>query len=295
MKKKYIVGLGCSWTQGEGGYPEHIWNEHNGHVQLRGVPDQHLRVYEHENSWVNVLCRDHFPEYTPMNLGARGIGNNAAVHQLHFCDRIDWANSEGYIVLLLSGFERYDFFHQTPRYKNNHDDGYSNGDYTHYKWRTAWPISGEGGEEEPLWATYGKMLWSEQFQASSQLMALLDLQTFAKAHGFKVIVANAFNQYPKKNALDGVQTYIIQQTGRMAMKFDWSTYLHTKTEYTAMVQRLVELDGLMNPQDWGGHYEFYQKRAWPAKYLTNCIHPTIEGYKFIAKELAQFIKTYHTQ
>ena len=150
MKKKYIVGLGCSWAQGEGGYPEHIWNQYNGRVQLRCVPDEHLRVYEHENSWVNVLCRDHFPEYTPMNLGVRGIGNTAAVNQLHFCDKIDWDNSEGYIVLLLSGFERYDFFHQNPRHKTNHDDGYSNGEYTHYKWRTAWPIAGEAGEEEPL-------------------------------------------------------------------------------------------------------------------------------------------------
>jgi hypothetical protein len=287
-KKKYIVGLGCSWAQGEGGYPEHIWNQYNGKVQLRCVPDEHLRVYEHENSWVNVLCRDHFQDYTPMNLGVRGIGNTAAVNQLHFCDKIDWNNSEGYIVLLLSGFERLDFFQQQPYRRTGHDDGYSDGTYAHYKWRSAWPVTGEGGAEEPLWSVYGKMLWSEQFVASNALMALLNLQTFAKAYGYKVIVANAFNQSP-----GGVKKYLMQNTGKLALKFDWSTYLHETTEYVAMVQKLVELDGLMNPKDWGGHYQFYQKRAWPAKYLTNCIHPNVEGYKVIAKELANFIKTHH--
>lgn len=287
-KKKYIVGLGCSWTQGEGGYPEHIWKEYNGRVQLRCVPDEHLRVYEHENSWVNQLCRDHFPEYTPMNLGVRGIGNVAAVNQLHFCDRIDWANSEGYIILLLSGFERLDFFQQNPKTRDGHDDGYSNGTYRHYKWRSAWPIPGEGGAEEPLWAVYGKMLWSEQFSAGNAMMALLNLQTFAKAHGFKVIVANAFNQQP-----GGIKRYLLQNAGTLCMKFDWNTYLHNKTNYDCMVQRLVELDGVMDPKHWGGHYEFYSKRPWPEKYLTNCIHPNVDGYKFIASEMANFIKAYH--
>lgn len=289
-KKKYIVGLGCSWAQGEGGYPEHIWKEYNGRVNLRGVPDEHLRVYEHENSWVNVLCRDYFPEYAPMNLGVRGIGNDAAVQQLHFCDRIDWNNSTGYIVLLMSGLERLTFFQTNPKRRENHDDGYSNGTYAHYKWRPAFPVDSEGGEEQPLWSVYAKMLYSEQFIASNTLMALLNLQNFAKAHGYKVIVANAFYK-PSDNLT--IKQFLIKHTGTMAMKFNWNTFLHEKTKYIAMVQRLVELDGKLKPEDWGGYYD-YSKFSWPEKYLTNCVHPTIEGYKFIAGELANFIKTYHS-
>lgn len=287
-KKKYIIGLGCSWTQGEGGYPDHIWKQYNGRVNLRFVSDEHLRVYEHENSWVNVLCKDHFSDHTPINLGVRGIGNIAAVNQLHFCDKIDWDNSTGYIILLLSGLERLDFFQQTPKHKHNSDDGYSNGTYTHYKWRTAWPVPNEGGKEAPLWAAYSDLLWSEQFVASNVMMALLNLQTFAKAHNFKVIVANAFNHHAS-----GLQKYLFDNTGELSLKFNWNTYLHNSTDYIAMVQKLVQMDGLMNPKDWGGHYQFYQKRAWPAKYLTNCIHPTIDGYKVIANEIAQFINKYH--
>ena len=58
------------------------------------------------------------------------------------------------------------------------------------------------------------------------------------------------------------------------------------------MQKLVWEDGLMDPPSWGGFHAFYKQREWPAKYLTNCdgAHPTIEGYKVIADELANFIK-----
>ena len=289
MKKKYIIGLGCSWTQGEGGYPENIWQEYGGRVQIRHGPDHHLRVYEHENSWVNVLARDHFPDHTPVNLGARGIGNRAAVNQLHFCDVVDWSNSEGIIVFMMSGFERFDFFQEQPWRQDGLNDTYSNGDYPHYKFRTIWPIPGCGGPEEPLYNVYGKMLWSEQFVALEQMMTLLHLQNFARLHGFKVVIANGFNQ----NHPMGIKQYLTENAGPIVNKFDWSGYLHDEVPYVAFVQKLVWLDGILDPKDWGMYHNTYKERSWPAKYLTNCegAHPTIDGYKVIGDELAQFIKT----
>lgn len=288
--KKYIIGLGCSWTQGEGGYTEEVWKQFNGRPQmaLRCRDDYVLRAMEHENSWVNVLCRDHFPDHTPINLGAKGTGNRAAVHQLHFCDKVDFENSTGIIVLMLSGFERFDYFQQHPLGSDGHDDGYSNSDYRHYKWRTMWPHEGCDGEERPIWDAYARLLWSEQFVASEQMMALLDLQTFAKAHGYKVVVANGFNQRS-----EGIRGYFKENTGALSNKFDWAnTYLHETTDYSAFVQKLVALDGLIPPNEWQGFHQYYFKRSWPAKYLTNCegAHPTLEGYKVIGEELAKFIK-----
>jgi hypothetical protein len=282
--KKYIIGLGCSWTQGEGGYPDEIFQQYNGRPQisLRGHDDYHIRHYEHENSWVNVLCRDHFTDHTPINLGIKGIGNRAAVEQLHFCDKIDWANSTGTIVLLLSGFERLDL-PATYSGSNGQDDGYSNGEYQHYKWNTAWPHATTNLYSK----AYGKELWSERFVATGQMMALLNLQSFAKAHNFNLVIANAFNQRG-----EGVIEYLRDNTGALCDKFDWSTYLHHTTEYVAFVQKLVELDDLIPKENWGGFHQYYAKRDWPAEYLTNCdgAHPTIKGYKVIADELATFIK-----
>ena len=282
--KKYIIGLGCSWTAGEGGYPDDIWHQYNGRPQmsLRGHSDYHIRHYEQENSWVNQLCRDHFPDHTPMNLGIKGIGNRAAVEQLFFCDRIDWENSTGTIILLLSGFERLDL-PGTYSGSNGEDDGYSNGEYCHYKWQTAWP-----NESTNFNKLYVRDLWSERFVATGQMLALLHLQAFAKAHNFKLVVANAFNQRPDSSILD----YLRDQTGPLYDKFDWDCYLHNTTDYVAFIQKLVEVDNIMDPKDWPGFFNFYYNRDWPSEYLTNCqgAHPTIKGYKVIADELAKFIK-----
>ncbi len=285
MSNKYIIGLGCSWTQGEGGYPDEIWHQYNGRPQisLRGKCDYHIRHYEHENSWVNRLAKDHFPEYTPINLGVKGIGNRAAVEQLHFCDKVDWNNSEGIIVLLLSGFERLDL-PGTHSAGNNQDDGYSNGEYRHYKWQTAWPIDSQNS----FWKAYAKDLFSERFVATHQMMILLNVQAFAKSVGYKLVVANAFNQVCNGN----IYQYFKENTGDLVDKFDWNCYLHNTTEYVAFVQKLVELDNIMDPNDWQGFHQHYFNRTWPAEYLTNCegAHPTIKGYKVIADELANFVK-----
>ena len=285
--KKYIIGLGCSWTQGEGGYPEQVWKDHGGRVQVRGRDDYYLRAIEHENSWVNVLCRDYFTDYTPINLGTRGTGNRAAVNQLHFCDKVDFNNSTGIIVLMLSGFERLDVFGKHLKHPPKQDDFYSIGEFKHYKWRTAWPIP----SEDPFWNVYSRELWDEQFVALTQMMVLLDLQAFAKAYGYKIVVANAFNQHNNQQHSD---QYLKEHAGYLADKFDWEgCYVHRTTPYTAFVQRLVELDGLLPPNDWPMFSNFYKKRDWPSKYLTNCegAHPTIDGYKVIAETLAEFIKT----
>lgn len=285
MKKKYIIGLGCSWAQGEGGYPDEIWHQYNGRPQisLRGHDDYHIRHYEHENSWVNVLCRDHFTDHTPINLGVKGIGNRAAVEQLHHCDVVDWDNAEGVIVLLMSGFERLDL-PGTHSGTNGQDDKYSNGEYRHYKWNTAWP---HDNPNNSFWTAYAKDLWSERFVSTNQLLSLLNLQSFAKDKGFKLVVANAFNQRH-----NGILEYLKENTGNLFDKFDWSCYVHHTTEYTAFVQKLVELDGIMPADQWQGFHQQYFKRTWPAEYLTNCegAHPTIKGYKVIGDELAKFIK-----
>jgi hypothetical protein len=294
---KYIVGIGCSWTQGEGAYPEHIWKECNGRAQIRGKPDVNRRVYEHEYSWVNALCKEHFQDHTSINLGVRGIGNRAAVKQLYFCDTIDWANSTGYIIFMLSGLERFDFIQTDPVHPNdfNHYDGYHSGGYAHYKWKTMWPLPGSGGPMDgPLWDYYGTTLWSEKFVATETLMAMLELQMFCKAHGFKMIVANAFNtagDYPKYRMKEYMQKY----TAKMADKFDWTCYLHETTDYIAMAQKLALMDGLMNPKEWMGYYNFYEKLDWPATYITNDVHPTIEGYRVISNEIAQFAKQRYAQ
>jgi hypothetical protein len=295
MTQKYIVGLGCSWTQGEGGYPQEVVDAHNGRTQIRpgqpGQPDSdyYLRVHELENSWVNQLTKHHFPEYKSLNLGVKGIGNKAAVDQLHFVDQHNLEDAEGIIVFMLSGFERFDVFQERPKDNSGFEkpDGYNNGEYRHEKWRTAWPIEQKEGDGA-FWTCYARELWSEQFVASHAMVTLLNLQTFAKANNFKIVLANAFNQRP-----EGIYEWLKEYTGKLVDKFDWSCYMHNETDYEAFMQRLVELDGKLSKEDWGAYHSVYNPRNLDthSEYLTNDegSHPTIKGYRVIADELAKFI------
>ena len=295
MTHKYIVGLGCSWTQGEGGYPQEVVDAHNGRTQIRvgqpGQPDSdyYLRVHELENSWVNQLTKHHFPEYKSLNLGVKGIGNKAAVDQLHLVDQHDLEDAEGIIVFMLSGFERFDVFQERPKDNSGFEnpDSYNNGEYRHEKWRTAWPIEQKEGDGA-FWTCYARELWSEQFVASHAMVTLLNLQTFAKANNFKIVLANAFNQRP-----EGIYEWLKEYTGKLVDKFDWSCYMHNETDYEAFMQRLVELDGKLSKEDWGAYHSVYNPRNLDthSEYLTNDegSHPTIKGYRVIADELAKFI------
>jgi len=295
MTHKYIVGLGCSWTQGEGGYPQEVVDAHNGRTQIRpgqpGQPDSdyYLRVHELENSWVNQLTKHHFPEYKSLNLGVKGIGNKAAVDQLHFVDQHDLEDAEGIIVFMLSGFERFDVFQERPKDNSGFEnpDSYNNGEYRHEKWRTAWPIEQKEGDGA-FWTCYARELWSEQFVASHAMVTLLNLQTFAKANNFKIVLANAFNQRP-----EGIYEWLKEYTGKLVDKFDWSCYIHNETDYEAFMQKLVELDGKLSKEDWGAYHTVYNPRNLDthSEYLTNDegSHPTIKGYRVIADEIAKFI------
>ena len=307
MKQKYIIGLGCSWTQGEGGYPQEVVDEHNGYTQLRpgqkGQPDTdyYLREHELEISWVNQLTKYHFPEYKSVNLGIKGIGNTAAVNQLHFANNYDFTNAEGIVILMLTGFERFDVFQDRPmdHWGFKEPDGYNKGHFKHEKWRTAWPMESDQGDYK-FWNCYARELWSEQFVACMTMMALLNLQSWAKAHNFQIVLANSFNQRMSdtKNWHDGIQNWLFEYAGPLVSQFNWSGYLHNDpdVEYVAFMEKLVDLDGLIpKPASvhWGGFNEIYNPRnlSTHSEYLTNDdgAHPTIKGYRVIADELAKFI------
>ena len=258
---KTIIGLGCSWTQGEGGYPDEIFKQYNGRVNLSMGSDSHLREYEEENSWVNVLTRDYLKDHRPVNLGIRGIGNRAAVKELYFAkDKIGWGSSTGTIILLLSGFERLDFF--TDRID------------AHYKYNTAWPH--DHTPPKLLWQAYKDELYNEKMICMEALSSILEAQTIAERYGFNLLIGNAYNPFH-------VPSYIRQQLGsHYADLVNWENYIHTEDDKN-FVEKLVVLDDFL-PNNKSGYWEYYQRMKQPGRYLTNCIHPTIDGYKVIANQ-----------
>lgn len=278
--KKVVVGLGCSWTQGEGGYPDHIWKQYNGRVNLPMYKSRHLIPYEHEHSWVNVLCRDHLTGYTPVNLGQRGIGNRGSAKSLYLVD-FDWNDvEEGIVVFMLSGFERFDFFRDS--WRNEKFCGHSDiKDAGHYNFQTLWPHLGN----QRVWDVYAEDIYSESGIAGEQLANIMEVQTFCKAYNFKFVLANAFDGRGRQ--------FFEEHCGPLSNRIDWSSYIHTSRNYESFVELLVKKDQFVSEENWRHYYNAYQESPGPKQYLTNCVHPTIDGYKLIAQELREFIKQRH--
>lgn len=288
MKQKYIIGLGCSWTQGEGGYPKHVVDELGGYTQFkpesplwRGPTHSgyFLRKYELENSWVNQLCKYHFPDYKSLNLGIRGVGNEGAVKQLYFVDNDNLNEVEGIIILMLSAVERRGF---TEIYGGNpkEPDGYSSNYFCHYKWCSIELKDFETDKEK------GLRCFSEPNIAIAQMLNLLSLQDFVKANNLKLIVSNGIARTDFKN-------FLKEYSGPLYNKFNWDCYLHNETEYQSFIEKLVTLDGKIDfhNTDYNSYYNSDNLKTH-SEYLTNDdgTHPTIKGYRVIADELAKFIK-----
>jgi hypothetical protein len=274
--KKALIGLGCSWTQGEGGYPDFIWEKYKGKINLPMHKSMHLIPYELDNSWVNVLCKTYFTDYSPVNLGQRGMGNRGSAKTLYLCD-VNFSNIEdGIVVFLMSGFERFDFFRKD--WKDTYNAGKSSfkKNAAHYNFQTLWPHP-ENNEQS---SAYAKYLYSETGTAAEQLVNILEVQTFCKAHNLKFVLANAFDGRGKE--------FLLEHCGDLANKIDWTCYIHEYRDYKSFVDLLVKKDNWLAPTEH--YYGKYQELSYPKTYLTNCIHPTIEGYKVIAEELADFIK-----
>jgi len=278
---KAIIGLGCSWTQGEGGYTEETWKKHKGKMNFPMDQSTDLIPMEWENSWVNVLARDHFTDYTPINLGQRGIGNRAAARCLYLTD-LDWDSMQDcIIVFMLSGYERFDFFRQDmhfdeePHFTRHREHPYKRAH--HYNFNTVWP-----NDSDKFWKAYTIHCWSETCASMETLCSILEVQNFCKAYGFKFVLANAFDYRGKHD--------LTTKTGGLHEQIDWTKYIHDYRHYDQFVDLLVEADDwLQGEHERSQWWDRYHNLDYPKQFLTNDIHPNIDGYKLMAKELAEFI------
>jgi hypothetical protein len=252
---KALIGIGCSWTQGEGGYPDDIWKKHDGRMWLKLSESTHLIPIEQENSWVNRLAKK--IDYTPVNLGQRAIGNRGAVRSLYLNDYSQYTG--GTIVLMLTGYDRFDFFN-----KNWQSD--------HYKFLTMWPQRDDKVEH----ILYANAIHNESAVAVETACCILEAQNYAKAHGFDFIFANGMEARGKE--------YFNKMCPEVANQINWDRYLHSHTDYVCFAQLLVRKDGLCD-ETYEAITDYYPKMPYPATHMTNDIHPTQQGYELIAEEI----------
>lgn len=170
---KVIIGTGDSWTQGDGAVSDEV-------KQMNlNFTDPRLLEYERKNSWVSVLCRDYLTDYTPIIRGCKGIGNRAAARSLYFIEpSLRKSISEGYLIFLLSGWDRFDYFN---RHCNREEI---------FKFRSILP-----GflDKEEVSKVYYEELHNDTMSIAETMCSIIEAQNFAKVHNLKFIFANAFD------------------------------------------------------------------------------------------------------
>lgn len=268
LNDKAIICLGDSFTQGQGAWSTKTWESHNNRIDHTIIKGE-LEVELYNNSWPTQLVRDYLPEYVAVNLGVIGTGNRAAVKELYLNPGVKLENiSGGVLIYMLSGMERLDLLNKTfPN--NRHFD-------------TIWPTL---NHESELWRAYANHVWSDKFSTIETILSIKEAETYAKANNLSLVLTSAFEQRYTKDWFErmlGLEHRVLIDT------VPWDTFFYP-SEHLSFIELLLDLEGKKELAG-GCWYAHYTTLSSPSKYITNCGHPTIEGYKVIAREIFNHLK-----
>ena len=261
---KALIGIGDSWTQGQGGIPLKFWDELGGRVDVADQEAEPLFLHhELENSWVNVLCKKYFTDHTPINLGMRGYGNRGAVKNLYLYDDQVKVVTSGILIFLLSSRVRFDILSPT---------GYTSG---RRKFRTFYPHGGGDNLNKPGEKEWYRNEYTEYLSKGEILLNLVEAQMWAKAHNLQFYFATAFEH------IDDLKSNT-EEHYNLATQLNWKAHLNPHSHYYLW---LNELNGTPDKM-----YGDYFKMDRPDTYITNDVHPTILGYEKIAESMYNSIQ-----
>ena len=278
-----VIGLGDSFTQGIGAYTDATWDKFNGKIDIHSQ-DPALLAEQAEGSWLAQLCRNHMPDWKPVNYGVSGCGNRAALKEIYLYPEIELANAnKGIVIYMMTGLERFDFFNKLTL--NN--------------FQTMWPNYWDPGSSAPeLWKAYSDSVYSDKFMAGECLLHLLEVQEFCRARNFKLMVTSAFDQRITRDwlykSLGG--GLFKRSPKKLVDQFDWTAFctpirprmILPDTTYISFLEYLLDLEGNRD-MIRGSFWEHYTNLDKPSKYVTNCAHPTRLGHTVIAESLFDHI------
>ena len=266
---KVIIGLGCSFVQGDGAVNDELYTSYKSLPKFGSVTEWDLTEQEkkeilarypnvtadeagnlrflqmvHDNAFLNVLCKQYFSgEYAPINFGIRGSGNRAAIKELYFYPDILWDEIKEIIVVYCpSGLERFDFI----------DDEHANIN-DHARWTTMWPndtFPGVDGKSV-LWTGYKKSLWSPKFDVLEQITHVQELLLWCKYKNAKLIITPAFHQgYTKENFKGSIMQYVERSDTRELIKVHDPSWFSKFSDFVDVNAHEKDTDILVNMWPW---------------------------------------------
>jgi lysophospholipase L1-like esterase len=265
---KAIICLGDSFTQGQGAWSSQTWKKYNNRIDHKIIKDD-LEIEIYNNSWPSQLVRNYLPEYVAVNLGVIGTGNKAAVKELYLNPNINLQNiSGGVLIYMLSGIERLDFINKTFP-KHRHFD-------------TVWPTP---DHESEVWRAYANHIWSDKFSTIETILSIKEAETYCKANNLSLVLISAFEQRYTKTWFEKM---VGVDNKNLVDSVPWDSFFNPQG-CNSFIELLLKLEG--KPELAGGSwYSQYSALKEPSKYITNCCHPTIDGYTVMANEIYNYLK-----
>jgi hypothetical protein len=295
---KILIGLGDSFTQGEGACSVDLWEKYDWDLDKMSdkneMADRNIRLEINQsnlkNSWVHKICENYLTDYIPINLGMTGRGNRGAVKELYLHPDLNIENAkEKIVVFMLTGMERYDFIHKNF--------------IEHVHYLTVWPNGVSNTFEQPLWDAYGDFAYSEKSAAIELLLTIAELKTWCKLHNATLVLTSAFRpEYSAKffwDLVTGDQNDKMLETYKyirgLVEIIDWSEFLRPEG-FNCMTDYLCHLEGRDDLIDGKTSYAYYNfgyslEKLSPKGYITKCAHPSYLGHEAIAETIyKQIIK-----
>lgn len=280
---KIIIGLGDSFTQGQGACDVPIWEKYNWDLKLmQGKHEKDILPYEYEGAWINQLCKNHMPDWTPINFGMRGCGNRATVKELYLHPKLGIEKAKEKIVIFaITGLERFDFVNKEF--------------YDHHHFFAMWPSPwSDGVTNKKLWEAYYEDIFDERFSVIEALLNIYEVQTWCKANNAKFILCSAFdNRLNKKYFAEHLQKEDRINTDLLDA-IDWNNIFRPQgyENFTDMLVHHEKRDDLQG----GGFYMWAheQKQGTPEGYFTPCAHPSYKGHALIAESMYEYINNNFT-
>jgi hypothetical protein len=291
QQSKIIIGLGDSFTQGQGACDVDVWEKYKWDItEMNRTNSEDVLDSNYNNSWVHQLCKDHLPDYTPINFGFNGRGNRAAIKELYLHPELNLELARKKIVIFpISGHERFDFV-----------DKEYDGEHKHFI--TMWPDIGTKIKERKLWQSYAEFVWSERSSIIELLLNIAELKTWCDLHNAKLILTSAFSigvnreSFIQKIRGDDNQDCLYGHLNHIEKLVDiinWDEFLYP-VGYECISDFLLYVENrpdLINGKTtWPFHQYGYESEKFSENgYITKCAHPSKKGHKEIARMLYKHI------
>lgn len=285
---KLLIGIGDSFCAGRGACSIELWEKYGWDMErMYSEGGTEVEESNYANSWVNQLCKNHMPDWTPLNLGMSGKGNRFAIKELMVNPLLGIEKAkEKIVVFAVSGFERFDLAKDLVGEEH---------------FTTQWPVYGGYKEKKlgysELTLENGDSLYSEKFVMSEFILNIIELMNWCKLHNAKLLLISAFTPELNKNHfIDVLSSNVTSTLGQMKLdELIWSVpweRIIRPLGFSCITDMLMHLEGWDKDLPGYGFRNVKIETIGPNGYMTKCQHPSEKGHKLLAEIIYEHIMKY---